>query len=100
MIKQLELILQQLKEISEQIDDSLKQRIIRSKHTNDYYEKIKKHLMRLEDQFLNWNTKIMSMMNMKEGTKLETLLEASRNTSEELRKLREQDWVAFMSHPY
>ena len=44
MIKQLGLILQQLKEISEQIDDSLKQRIIRSKHTNDYYEKIKKTL--------------------------------------------------------
>ena len=32
----------------------------------------------------------MSMINMKEGTKLETLLEASRNTSEELRKLREK----------
>ena len=86
MMQQLGLILQQLEEISEQIDESLKQRIIRSNHTNDYYEKIKKHLMRLED----WNTKIISMINMKEGTKLEKLLEASRNTSEELRKLREK----------
>ena len=36
--------------------------------------KTKEHLMRIEDQFLDWNTKIMSMMNMKEGTKLETLI--------------------------
>ena len=86
MMQQLGLILQRLKEISEQIDESLKQRIIRSNHTNDYYERIKKHLMRLED----WNTKIISMINIKEGTKLETLLEASKNTSEELRRLREK----------
>ena len=65
--------------------------------------------MRLEDQFLNWNTKIMSMMNMKEGTKLETLLEASKNTSEDfkrinekLRKLRDkaETNIAFVNYEY
>ena len=90
MMQQLGLILQQLKNVSEQIDESLQQKFSRSKDTNTYYEKIKEHLMKLEDQFLNWNTKIMTIMNVKEGTKLETLLEASRNTSEELRKLREK----------
>ena len=43
MMQQLGLILQQLKDISEQIDKSLQQKFVKSKHTNDYYEKIKKH---------------------------------------------------------
>ena len=109
MMQQLGLILQQLKDISEQIDKSLQQKFVRSNHTNEYYEKIKKHLMRIEDQFLNWNTKIISMINMKEGTKLETLLEASINTSEELRILgkrlnvlrnKEEINIAFKNYEY
>ena len=86
MMQGLNLIISQLKDIEILINESLEKQFSRTKETNRYYEKIKEHLMRIEDQLLDWNTKIMSMMNMKEGTKLETLLEASKNTSEDFKR--------------
>ena len=109
MMQGLNLIVSQLKDIEILINESLEKQFSRTKETNRYYEKIKEHLMRLEDQFLNWNTKIMSVMNMKEGRKLEKLLEASKNSSEDLkriyeklRKLRDkaETNIAFVNYEY
>ena len=108
MMQGLNLIVSQLKDIETLINESLEKQFSRTKETNRY-EKIKEHLMRIEDQFLDWNSKIMGMMNMKEGTKLETLLEASKNASEDfirinekLRKLRDkaETNIAFKNYEY
>ena len=90
MMQGLNLIISQLKDIEILINESLEKQFSRTKETNRYHEKFKKQLMKVEYQFLNWNTKIMTMMNIKEGTILETLVEASRNTSEDFKRMNER----------
>ena len=90
MIRQLGLIIQQLKDVSDQIDESLQQKFSRSKETNAYFEKIREWLTKVEERFMNWNKELRKLlMNSKENTDKETLVEASRSTNNEFRKINE-----------
>ena len=81
MIQQLSLIIQQLKDVSDQINESLQQKFSRSKETNTYYEKTRERLTKVEDRFMNWNKELIKLLkNSKENTDKETLVEASKNT--------------------
>ena len=81
------LIVSQLKDIETLIDESLEKQFSRTIEKNRYYEKIKEQLIKVEEKFIQWT---MTMMNIKEETKLETLVEASRNTSEDFKRINER----------
>ena len=87
MMQGLNLIVSQLKDIETLINESLEKQFSRTKETNRYYEKIKEQLIKVEEKFIQWT---MTMMNIKEETKLETLVEASRNTSEDFKRINER----------